>query len=44
MDPRRIMLLAGELTLRDLQQRLRCARCREKRGRIVPHDEEWPGR
>ncbi|MPY70901.1 MAG: hypothetical protein GEU92_12520 [Alphaproteobacteria bacterium] len=44
VDPRKVMLLAGELTLRDLQKRLKCERCRQKRGHVLPHDEEWDGR
>jgi hypothetical protein len=44
LDPRKIMLMTGELTMRDLQKRLRCQRCRQRRGHVVPNDEEWPGR
>lgn len=44
IDPRKVILLVGELTVRDLQKRLRCERCKQKHAHVVPSDEEWAGR
>jgi len=43
-DPRNLMALKGELTLRQLQNQLRCRRCQKQRAAVVLDDEGWPGR
>jgi hypothetical protein len=43
-DPRNLMALAGELSLRTLQARLRCRRCNHRRAHVVPNDQPWIGR
>jgi hypothetical protein len=43
-DPRNLMALNGEVTLVELQRKLKCRRCKYRRAHIVPHDEPWIGR
>ena len=43
-DPRNLMALMGEVSLKRLQQKLKCRRCRQRRAYIVPNDERWIGR
>ncbi len=46
LDPRHLMALAGDLTVRQLQARVRCRRCGKRgRGAVVPDDAwSWPSR
>ena len=44
LDPRHVATLVGELSLRQLQPRLGCRRCRKRRAAIVLDDEGWAGR
>jgi len=44
LDPRNLIALAGDATLRDVQARFRCRRCSKRRATLVVGDEGWPGR
>ena len=44
LDPRHLMTLGGDMTLRELQERLRCRRCRAQKAAIVVNDSGWPAR
>ncbi len=42
LDPRKLMAFNGDVTLRDLGQRLRCDRCKSRaRPAIVPSPHGW---
>lgn len=43
-DPRHLMALKGDLTLKELQRQLRCQRCRRQRAAVITSDEGWPRR
>jgi hypothetical protein len=43
-DPRNLMALKGELSLKRLQEKLKCRRCTHRRAHIVPSDIPWIGR
>ena len=43
-DPRHLMALKGPLTLRELQLRLRCRKCRKRHAAIVLDELGWPQR
>jgi len=44
LDPRHLIALAGDATLRAVQGKFRCRRCRKKQAALVVGDEAWPGR
>lgn len=44
LDPRNLIALAGDVTLRQVQERFRCRHCRKRRATVVVGDEGWPGR
>ena len=44
VDPRHFIVLLGQATLRDVQRKLKCRRCRQHRAAIVVNDVEEPGR
>jgi hypothetical protein len=43
-DPRNLMALVGDASLRKLQQKLKCRRCTHRRAHVIPSDRPWPGR
>jgi Zn finger protein HypA/HybF involved in hydrogenase expression len=44
LDPRNLIALAGDVTLRQVQTRFRCRKCGKRRATVVVGDEGWPGR
>lgn len=44
LDPRNLIALAGDVTLKDVQRRFRCQKCNKRRAAVVVGDEGWPGR
>ncbi len=43
-DPRNLLALSGEQSLKTLQAKFKCRRCTHRRAHIVPNDRPWPGR
>ena len=45
LDPRNLIALQGDLTLRELQKSCRCRRCKRRQAAIVINDAAgWPAR
>jgi hypothetical protein len=44
LDPRHLIALKGDVTLRDLQGKCHCKRCGRQSAAIVVADMGWPGR
>lgn len=45
MDPRKLIAVQGDLSLRELQEKLRCDRCKIRaKPAIVPSEYGWPAR
>lgn len=45
LDPRKLIAIQADLTLRELRAKLRCDRCkRDVRPAIVPSDQGWESR
>ena len=44
LDPRNVIVLAGDVTLNELRRKLKCRRCGQRRGYVVPNDERWAER
>jgi hypothetical protein len=43
LQPRRLMTVTDETKLADVQRKLRCERCRQRRAIIIVNDVEEPG-
>lgn len=44
IDPRSLAYRYGAVLLTDIEAKLRCIRCNQRRGAVVADDEEWPRR
>jgi hypothetical protein len=44
LDPRNLIALAGDVTIKHVQERFRCRKCNRRRAAVIVGDEGWPGR